>query len=389
MLLEAEQLGCGITKGTTAVISAQHSTLYTKIAETFSAQTARLYLEANLRAVKAYEDLAVGIDCDFVKCPSILYSAGGGALLEREVAFVRSLGFPASFTREVPVNIKVSGAEVFPDMAQFHPLKLLYTLAKTLCVYEHSPVEKLNGTTAFVNGHTVRAKKVIIATHYPFVNRHGLYFIKLYQRRSYVCAAEEIPELGCTLSDLEPEGMFFRSYGKLLIAGAGGSRTGTCFRGYEPVRRFIHENYPKARIRYEWANQDCVTLDGIPYIGPYSRLWKNVYTATGFGAWGMTTSMITAELLTDMVLERENKLAEVFDPSRTVFRKQLAVNACEVAKDLLTPSRKRCSHMGCALKWNYREHTWDCPCHGSRFTSTGELLDTPAQKSAKVRDTET
>ena len=97
----------------------------------------------------------------------------------------------------------------------------------------------------------------------------------------------------------------------------------------------------------------------------------------------MTSSMAAALLLADLILERENPYAELFSPSRSVLRPQLAVNALESAAGLLTPTVPRCPHMGCALKYNAGEHSWDCPCHGSRFGEDGELLDNPATDGRK------
>ena len=120
------------------------------------------------------------------------------------------------------------------------------------------------------------------------------------------------------------------------------------------------------------------TLDGVPYIGPYSKRTRGLYVATGFNKWGMTSSMAAAEVLTDLVLDRKNPCTELFSPSRTMLRPQLAVNALESSLGLLTPTVPRCPHMGCALKYNAAEHSWDCPCHGSRFGEDGTLIDNPA-----------
>ena len=121
-----------------------------------------------------------------------------------------------------------------------------------------------------------------------------------------------------------------------------------------------------------------MTLDGIPYIGLYSKSTPDVFVATGFHKWGMTNAMVAADLLCDLVRGKSNPYVSVFDPSRTILRPQLAVNAFESAVGLLTPTAPRCPHLGCALKYNKAEHTWDCPCHGSRFTKHGELIDNPA-----------
>lgn len=126
-----------------------------------------------------------------------------------------------------------------------------------------------------------------------------------------------------------------------------------------------------------------MTLDGIPYIGRYSRGLPGCYVATGFNKWGMTSSMAAASILTDLILEKENPYAQVFNPLRNMIKPQLFVNGATAVKNLLTVSGKRCPHLGCALKWNKTEHSWDCPCHGSRFDGFGKLLDNPATGDLK------
>ena len=126
-----------------------------------------------------------------------------------------------------------------------------------------------------------------------------------------------------------------------------------------------------------------MSLDGIPYIGQYARATSDLYVATGFNKWGMTSSMVSAMVLTDLVLGRESEYAEVFSPSRSMLRPQLVKNVLESVVGLVTPTAPRCPHMGCALKYNEQEHTWDCPCHGSRFTDSGEVIDNPATDDKK------
>ena len=121
-----------------------------------------------------------------------------------------------------------------------------------------------------------------------------------------------------------------------------------------------------------------MSLDEIPYIGRYSKNTPNLYVAAGFNKWGMTGSMVGAMLLCDMVLEKKNDFADVFNPSRSMLKPQLLSNAFETTKSLLTPTIPRCPHLGCALKWNPAEHSWDCSCHGSRFAEDGRVLDNPA-----------
>ena len=127
-----------------------------------------------------------------------------------------------------------------------------------------------------------------------------------------------------------------------------------------------------------------MTLDGVPYIGPYSKHTPGLYVATGFNKWGMTSAMTAAMVLTDLVLGRESPYAELFSPARRVLWPQLAVNGLEAVLGLLTPTAPRCPHMGCALHYNRQERSWDCPCHGSRFGEDGTLLDNPATEDKQM-----
>ena len=178
-------------------------------------------------------------------------------------------------------------------------------------------------------------------------------------------------------------GLSFRNQGNRLILGGGSHRTGKQGGNWTELEAFACKHFPDSHIRYRWATQDCMTLDSIPYIGRYSARTPDLFVATGFNKWGMTSSMVAANILTDLVLDRQNPYTEVFSPSRSIMHPQLAVNAFEAVTNLLSLSKKRCPHMGCALKWNPQEHTWDCPCHGSRFEENGKLIDNPSTGDLK------
>lgn len=385
LLAEAKSIGGGITKGTTAVITAQHDILYSDLIKKFGAEKAGLYLESNLRAAEQFRSLSENIACDFEETPSVMYSVREPELLQHEAAAVRSLGFSAEYIANPQFPFPAAGAVRYPGMAQFHPLKFLYEAAKNLNISENTFITRLEGTTAFTDHSRITAKKVIITTHFPFINRHGLYFMKLYQKRSYVIVLENAPQLNCTVSNLDKSGFYMRNYKNLLLIGGGDHRTGKKGGGFTAVRNFARHYFPGAKEKYAWSNQDCMSLDGVPYIGAYSPGMPNVYIATGFNEWGMTSSMLAAEILTDMVTGRENRFASVFNPSRSMITGQLFANLGETAVNFLTPTVKRCSHLGCALKWNPAEHSWDCPCHGSRFNSHGKLIDNPAMKDVNVK----
>ncbi len=384
VLVEAERIGAGITARTTAVLTAQHDYLYQDMETYFGENTAKAYLQANLDAVEEFRKLSKRIPCDFETLPSVQYTANDPARLEREVEVVNRLGFSARFTEEIPLPVFAVGGVIYPDMGQFHPLKFLAGAAEGLEIYENSRVLDLEGTTAKLEKATIRAKAVIVATHFPFINRHGLYFMKLYQNRSYVLALENVPDMDVTMAELEGLGLYFRPYGDMLLMGGGDHRTGKKGGGFVYLRAIAGKYFPESKERFAWANQDCMTLDGLPYVGAYAPNMPGVYVATGFNAWGMTNSMVAANLLRDMILGKENPLKEVLDPNRTMLHKQLWRNLGATVADFAIPTNKRCPHLGCALKWNPQEHSWDCPCHGSRFAKDGKLLDTPAQKDADV-----
>lgn len=384
LLVEGKKIGGGITSGTTAVLTAQHDTLYQDLIKKHGKEKAELYLQANLQAVKRFRQFAKQIPCDFEECPSIQYSLKDRALMEREAAAVQSLGFKAEFVTQTPLPFSVAGAVRFPGMAQFHPLKFLYGAAKQLNICENTFVEKLEETTALTQHGKIRAKKVVVATHYPFINSHSLYIAKLYQQRSYVIALENAPQFGCTLEDIGKNGVYLRNYKELLLIGGGDQRTGKKGAGFQVPRDFAARYFPDAREKYAWANQDCVSLDGVPYIGPYSAGLPNVFVASGFNLWGMTSSMVAAEILADEVQEQTNRFATAFLPNRSLLTGQLFANLGTTLLDFVTPTTKRCSHLGCALKWNRAEHSWDCPCHGSRFNEQGRLINGPAMRDSHV-----
>jgi len=386
LLCEANTIASGMTGKTTAVLSAQHDTLYCDLIDRFGRDKAGLYLEANLDALEDYRRIAASANsCDFEERPSCIYSADDAALMEKETRALASLGFSAELVHEIALPVKIAAAVKFPRQAQFHPTKFIAFAAENLNIREHTQIKKIDGTAAFTDKNKVSSKAIIVASHFPVMNTHGLYFAKLYQKRSYVLALEGAPEYDGTFVDNRKNGMYFRNYKDLLILGGGDHRTGKHGGNFDEIRRFASEHYPDAREKYAWATQDCMSLDGVPYIGRYSRGLPDVYVSSGFNEWGMTTSMAAAKILTDAVMGKENRFAAVFDPSRSMLSGQLFSNIGTTLLNFITPTPKRCPHLGCALKWNAVEHTWDCPCHGSRFGEYGNLIDNPATGNLDVR----
>ena len=386
LLVEAKAIGSGVTRGTTAVLSAQHDTLYSDMIDDFGKIKAKKYLDANLRAVGEFRALSERIECDFEQRPSYMYTltTSDAKKLEREAKTVHEFGVKANFTKKTMLPFDVAGAVVYPDMAQFHPLKFLYGAAKGLKIVENTLVCHVENGVAYSKGGKIRARRIVMASHFPFIDRRGLYFMKLYQKRSFVIALENAPDLGGTYVDTAEGGIYMRNYKDLLILGGGDHRTGKKGGGFEQVRGFARRFFPDAREKYAWAAQDCMSLDGVPYIGRYSPATPDIYVATGFNEWGMTSSMVASNILADMLTNCPNEYAEAFSPRRSMLRAQLFANLGATLSDFVIPTVKRCPHLGCALKWNAVEHTWDCPCHGSRFDEHGELINGPATRNARV-----
>lgn len=384
LLVESGRICSGVTGNTTAKITAQHGLIYHRLAQQFDLNTARLYLQANQQALDRFWELCAGLDCEFEERDSYVYSRSGKEELDKELDVLEQLGVGASFVRTTPLPFLTAGAVKLPHQGQFHPLKFIAAIAGGLNICENTRVEELRPDGVQTSGGRVQADKIIVATHFPFLNKHGGYFLKLYQHRSYVLALKgaALPE-GMYVDECDT-GMSFRSYGNLLLLGGGGHRTGKPGGGWQELERLVRRCWPRAREMARWATQDCVTLDGMPYIGRYSSRTPGLYVATGFNKWGMTSSMAAAQLLCDLVQGRQNPYEELFSPSRTMMRRQLAVNIGEAAAGLLSWKTPRCPHMGCALKYNRQEHSWDCSCHGSRFDREGRLLDNPATGDKKL-----
>lgn len=399
IVLEADRIGSGQTKNTTAKITSQHNLIYGQIIRMFGSRMAEHYASANESAIREYEKLILekGIDCDFVRCPAYLYSQTETQLLKQEADAAGTLGIRATFETECELPFQVAGVTKFEDQARFHPLKFLAAIAEETEVYEQTKVLKVEGTRVETARGTVTAGHIVFAAHFPFVNVPGYYFARMYQERSYVTALEGAKRPEGMYLGIDSDGLSFRACGNLLLLGGGSHRTGlnqgnTPGGGcrYGALRARAQEIYPECREVLKWSAQDCMTLDGLPYIGRFSARKPNWYVATGFGKWGMTTSMVSARVLTAMIGGQECPEADIFSPQRhftAQAAKKLAIHGAYtvkgLAKHILPCDNKKitenCPHMGCRLEWNPDEESYDCPCHGSRFDREGHLIDGPAQ----------
>lgn len=430
MVLEREKVGGGQTKNTTAKITSQHGLFYDQCIQDFGFDKARLYAKANELAILHYEQIIQqhAIECDFTRCPSYLYSQHEAASLHREAMAAEKLGIDAAFTTETELPFDVRGAVKFERQARFHPLKFLHAIAKQVNIVEYTPVTKVEDHVITTPKAKVTANKIIFACHYPFINTPGYYFMRMHQERSYVLALKNAPVYDGMYYGIDKrDGYSFRSYQDMLLLGGGNHRTGDNKQGgkFSQLRKAAAKLYPDSQEVTCWSAQDCITLDNIPYIGQFSAATPHWYVATGFKKWGMTSSMVSAMLLRDLLIEGKSEFETVFTPKRFVFNasaKTLMEESGQAIKGLskeflqfpsvladdLAPGHggivefdgkkvgvykdpdgtvfalsTRCPHLGCQLEWNPDEQSWDCPCHGSRFDAAGNVIDGPAQRSLR------
>lgn len=432
VLIDKGKIAGGNTKNTTAKITSQHDLIYDKLIREFGEEKAREYARANEYAIKKYKGIIENenIDCEFEYLPAYVYSLNEVDDIKKEVEAAKKLGIDAEYVEEVNLPLDVKGAVKFNNQAQFNPLKFLKVIAKDLDIYENTKALEIKEDCVITDRGTINAKSIVVATHYPIMNVPGYYFMKMHQERSYVLALENAEDINGMYIDVNKEGYSFRNYNGLLLLGGVSHRTGENEQGgcYDKLRKVAKELYPNSKEKYHWSAQDCMTLDGIPYIGRYSDKTPNIYVATGFNKWGMTSSMVAANIISDLILGNKNDFAEVFSPKRF----DLSLSITNIANDLIETSKNfiaekvylpsdtiehienghggiveyngekvgvyknksgkvftvstKCAHLGCQLSWNADELTWDCPCHGSRYDYKGCLIDSPAIKGIEIED---
>ncbi len=427
VVLEAGRIGGGQTRNTTAKITSQHGMFCQKLIQNLGRERARQYAAANEAAIRAYRELidSRGIDCDLEAKCAYLYGVDREAL-QREAEAAASLGLPAVYLEQVPLPVPGAGAVRFAGQAQFAPLRFLAALAEKLTVYEQTRVLRAEGQTLVTDRGQVQAEQIVFACHYPFINFPGLYFARMHQERSYVLALENVPKLDGMFIGASSDACSLRTYGDLLLMGGESHRTGEDRQGgrYAALRQRAKEWFPGCREVACWSAQDCITADGVPYIGRYAASRPDWFVATGFHKWGMTSSMAAAMVLEDLMCGRESPYAAAFDPGRVTLgllpgvAEESVQAARGLAKTFFQPPKERtilpghggetavrgekadvyreddgkalavslrCPHLGCQLTWNPDENSWDCPCHGSRFDKEGHLLSGPAQKDLRKR----
>lgn len=425
-VLDAASIGSGQTGSTTAKVTSQHGDIYHKLEQTLGTDTAGQYAEANQKAIRSYRQLIRerNIQCDWEDTEACLYSTESNEPLLVEAEAQKRAGLNARFSEKTDLPFAVRGVVRLGAQGMLHPLKLLYALAEDLNIYENTRVLNVENDRITTESGCVQSEHIVFACHYPFINWPGAYFMRMHQERSYVLALTGAPKLTAYYYSVDPGGLSLRPAGEYLLLGGGSHRTGeAAAEPYDALRRSAAMLFPESREAVRWSAQDCITLDGIPYIGQFSASTPNWYVATGFGKWGMTSAMVAAELNRDIILGRSSSGDSIFSPQRFNPAPSILslLNECihsvrgltrqlfapaRTAADILPPDHGgvvevagekvglykspqgeiwlvdiHCPHLGCELTWNNAEKSWDCPCHGSRYDYRGKLLDGPAQTS--------
>ncbi|RXM59059.1 FAD-dependent oxidoreductase [Clostridium tetani] len=439
-IVEGYKVANGTSGYTTAKITSQHDLIYHKIVTNMGLEKAQQYADANEYAIKFIKDTIseYNINCDFRTLPAYAYTMESQYIneIEKEAEITSKLGINSKLLDEIPLPFRIKSALCFENQAEFHPRKYLLPLVDKIpgdgsYVFENTrivDIEKGNPCSIITeDGNKVMASNVIIATHYPCYDGLGLYFTRLYGDISYV--------LGTKINEDFPRGMFINveepgrslrsqvcNGDKLILVGGEGHKTGhdnNTIQHYNNLKLFAENNFTVDKFLYRWATQDYITLDSVPYIGNLTSSIENIYVATGFGKWGMTSGTVSGILLKDLILHKESPWQDVFSPSRVNSSnalKNFFVENFDVAKELVKGKLSTipdnievnngegkvieiagdkygayrdndgvlhivditCTHLGCELKWNDAEKSWDCPCHASRFTYKGDIMDGPA-----------
>lgn len=451
LVVEAGRIVEGVTGYTTAKVSVAHNLVYADLVDRFDAATARGYAESQSAALHWVREAVQRerIDCELETVPSLVYteSSDERSSIESEVAAARACGLAAELVTDSPLPYPISAGVRLADQAQFHPRKYLLALAERFVAAGGRIAE---GTRALdvtpgepcvveTDHGQVRAREVVVATHYPFLDR-GLLFSRLAPYRDLVVAAavdaDRDPGVIAISTGAEPGGTHsvrtapLDEGRRLLVVTGGQYKTGTTSdvqTQYEHLAEWVRDRFPGAEVTHHWSTQDTSSVDRLPYVGRLPNSGDHVWVATGFSAWGMTGGTLAGTLLTDLLQGRASRWAEMYDPGRAdlgpsvkeVVKENLGV-AKELVKGVATAEvgspdalalgqagvflgrhgrtaafrdesglvhavSARCTHLGCTVRFNNAERSWDCPCHGSRFALDGSVLQGPAVEPLEPR----
>jgi glycine/D-amino acid oxidase-like deaminating enzyme/nitrite reductase/ring-hydroxylating ferredoxin subunit len=439
-VLEAAEIGSGVTGHTTGKLTAGQGLAYSRLEDTHGPEAARRYAASQTAGIELVFRLArrFRIECDLERVANYVYAERNDELelLQDEVAAARRAGLAASLERGLDVPFPAVGAVRLDQQGQLHARKYVLGLARAVhgdgcTVFERTRVLELEPDTTVrleTEEGTVSAEHVVLATNAPITSK-GLFFARAHPRRAYAVAAP--------LSRGAVDGMWInvgsptRSVrtapgpdgGRLVIVVGEGHRVGQedAPPRYDALADFLERHFGEAPA-YRWSTQDQYSVDGLPFVGPLGDETPRLYVATGFGGWGLANGSLAGLLLTDAVLGRESRWADLYDPMRSALRRApgtiLRENANVGLRLLEGKLRRRpgsvsavtpgsgavldlegkrvavyrdesgdvhavsaaCTHMGCVVAWNAAERSWDCPCHGSRFDTEGSVLEGPATR---------
>jgi glycine/D-amino acid oxidase-like deaminating enzyme/nitrite reductase/ring-hydroxylating ferredoxin subunit len=448
-VLEQALVGSGTSGHTTAKVTSQHHLTYAKLRRTHGQDGARTYgaaMEAAKEQVAAL--VGEGIDCDFRRRPAYVFATRPGErlLVEWETRAAVAAGLPAAFDDDVPLPFPTRGGLRFDGQVELHARKYLLGVVDRLldaggAVFDGTRAldvsETGSGCEVRTDSGTVHATHVVVATLMPFLDR-GLYFARAHPTRSYVVTARVAGELpDAMLISAAPPSRSIRStpYGgrELLMVGGEGHHVGSARANpdrYKRLADYADRHWDVESFEHRWSSQDYVPDDGVPFIGRLNLLSRRIHVATGYKKWGMTAGTLAAMLLTDAICGRANPWAPLFSStrvkpiaeSRRFMTENGRVGVRMVADRVLAPGLRditrlevgegaivhsagskvagyrdeagalhavsaRCTHLGCQVRFNDAERTWDCPCHGSRFRTDGSVIEGPATRPLERRET--
>ena len=436
-VVEARRVGQGVSGKATAKVTSQHGITYQTLEEKFGEERARIYADAQEAGLRKIIELAGthGFDADIEEMPAFVYTRDERHVgeIEKEVEVARRLGLPASITTDTGLPFEVRSAMRWDNQAQFHPIKYVAGLAGTIPgdgshVFENSRVVDWDPDRIATDNGTVRARHVVMATNLP-LGQVGMYYSTNHPKAEPVIAAPINRVPPAYYKNVEQPGRSIRTHkhnGKTYAVCAG-----THFKPghaedeqkhFADLERWLIENFDSAGIEYRWVNEDYTPIDSAPFIGWSSNASDGYLVATGFDAWGFTNGTAAGMIIAELAAGREHPWLDLFDASRikpVAGGKEFLKENLGVAKHLiggyaaskpksfdeLAPGdaailkidgdnvaafrdpegqvhavKANCTHMGCLVGWNHTDRTWDCPCHGSRFALTGEVIHGPAVK---------
>jgi glycine/D-amino acid oxidase-like deaminating enzyme/nitrite reductase/ring-hydroxylating ferredoxin subunit len=444
ILLEAARVAAGVSGYTSAKVTAAHGLLYSHLEAAFGVETARSYAASQTAALTLIRRLCAehGIACDLERQANYVYAESEREMvsIRAEVSAARRAGLEVAEVGGASLPVPAAGGLVVQDQAQFHVRNYLLGIAKavadrggTIAECSRAVEIEADGPYRISTEHgLVRAPAVVVASHYPIVEQ-GFFATRIHPRRSYVVAAP--------LEGTGFDGMFINAASptrslrsapladgrRLLLVGGEGHRVGQepdTQERYAVLERFMREHFTVGETLYTWSTQDNHSVDRLPFVGRVPET-SGMYVASGFAGWGMTMGSAAAMHIADAIRGNANPSAGIYALQRrhlrasaktflrentNVARQQLgqhdtAASIAEippgggaiissgdehyaVSRDATGRVRAiaaACTHMGCTVAWNEAEATWDCPCHGSRFSSVdGGVLHGPALRSLEL-----